>query len=195
MSRDGTETRKNILDAAWSLLESGDAPGVRMSDIAKKAGISRQALYLHFPKRAELLIATTRYVDEVKDVDARLEPSRIAETGQVRLTAFIEAWGNYIPEIYGVGRALMAMMDHDAEARDAWQDRMSAMREGCAAAVSALAQDGDLSPEWSQEDATDALWSLLSVRVWEQMRYECGWSQADYLDRMTRIARKTLLVS
>ena len=44
------------------------------------------------------------------------------------LDAFIEAWGNYIPEIYGVGRALMAMQETDAEARHAWESRMQLVR-------------------------------------------------------------------
>ena len=193
MSRDGSATRKKIVDAAWALLESGNAPGVRMSDIAKRAGVSRQALYLHFPTRADLLIATTRYLDEVKDVDALLAPSRNATTGKERLDAFVTAWGNYIPEIYGVGRALMAMMDHDAEARAAWMDRMQALREGCAAAVAALARDGDLAGDLDQEDATDMLWAALSVRVWEQLRHDCGWSQTQYVDRMLRTVRKMLL--
>ena len=138
MSRKNPNTRTRILDAAWTLLESGAARGVRMSDIAKAAGISRQALYLHFPSRAELLVATTRHVDEVKDVDARLAESRAA-TGPARLDAFIAAWGGYIPEVQGVLRALAAVMETDAEARAAYDDRMAAVRHGCAAAVAALA--------------------------------------------------------
>jgi AcrR family transcriptional regulator len=76
MSSNNIETRTRILDAAWKLLETGQGSGVRMSDIAKTAGISRQAVYLHFPTRAELLIATTRHLDVVKDVDARLMATR-----------------------------------------------------------------------------------------------------------------------
>ena len=103
MSRKNPQTRTRILDAAWQLLEAGD--NVRMSDIAKRAGISRQALYLHFPTRADLLIATTRHLDEVKNIDDRLVASRAATSGRERLALFIEAWGNYIPEIHGVARA------------------------------------------------------------------------------------------
>ena len=113
-----------------------------MADIAKSAGISRQALYLHFPARAELLIATTRHIDEKKNIEARLASSRNAETGIDRLNAYIEAWGNYIPEIHGVARALMALQDSDAAAKLAWEDRMHAVREGCEAAIKALRNDG-----------------------------------------------------
>ena len=76
MSSENPSTRTRILDTAWRLLEDG-AP-VRMSDIAKAVGISRQALYLHFPSRAELLIAVTRHLDDVHDVDARMAATRAA---------------------------------------------------------------------------------------------------------------------
>ncbi|MEO1505580.1 MAG: helix-turn-helix domain-containing protein, partial [Pseudomonadota bacterium] len=85
MSSAESDTRTRILQAAWRLLEEG-AAGVRMSDIAKAAGVSRQAVYLHFPTRAKLLIDTTRYVDEVKNIDDRLAASRAA-TGIDRLDA------------------------------------------------------------------------------------------------------------
>ncbi|MAZ18118.1 MAG: TetR family transcriptional regulator [Ahrensia sp.] len=190
-----SDTRSRILEAAWKLLEDGAGGEVRMSDIAKKTGISRQAVYLHFPSRADLLIAVTRYIDEANEIAARLAASRSAATGVERLDAYIEAWGNYIPEIYGVGKALMAMQETDSEARMAWEGRMLAVREGCEAAVAALARDGALSPDIEEEKATDLLWTLLSVRNWEQLTLECGWSQEDYVEEMKRAARKTLLAS
>ncbi len=192
MSSENPTTRTRILDATWTLLESGGSK-VRMSDIAKAAGISRQAVYLHFPSRADLLVATTRHIDAAKDIDARLAASREATRGPERLARFIDAWGTYIPEIYGVGRALMAMQDSDEEARKAWAGRMEALRQGCAAAVAAIAADGALRPQLTQTRATDTLWMLLSVRNWEQLTRDSGWSQADYLAAMQDLARRALL--
>ena len=57
-----------------------------MSDVAKQAGISRQAVYLHFPSRAELLIATTRYIDQVKDIDGQLAQVAAHQQDQSGLT-------------------------------------------------------------------------------------------------------------
>lgn len=54
------------------------------------AGMSQQAPRLHLPNRAELLVATSRYIDEFKHVDACLAESRTAATGQQRLEALIE---------------------------------------------------------------------------------------------------------
>lgn len=193
MSSEKNPTRDRILKAAWSLLEQGGGGAVRMSDIARAAGISRQALYLHFPSRAELLVATTRYLDEVHDVDARLVESRTAQTGEARLAAWVRAWGGYIPLIYGVAKALMALQDSDAEAAKAWADRVQAVRHGCAAAVAALEADGRLTPALDAQAATDVLATLMSVRTWEQLRHDCGWSQEQYIDRMQQIAGRTLV--
>lgn len=164
-----------------------------MTDIAKAAGVSRQALYLHFPARSDLLVATTLHIDEVKDVDARLVRSRSARTGIERLDAFIEAWGNYIPEIYGVGKALMIMGETDEGAKDAWAGRMGAVRHGCRAAIDALERDGQLLPEYSADRATDILWTLLSVRTWEHFTIDCGWSQPFYVEQATAMARRLLV--
>lgn len=193
MSSENPTTRERILKSAWELLEDGMGSAVRMSDIAKRAGISRQALYLHFPNRADLLVATTRYLDEVNRVDDRLAPSRGAASGEQRLAAFVEAWGNYIPEIYGVAKALMAMQETDAEARAAWADRMQAVRDGCRAAVDALHEEGRLSDDLTRQTATDLLWALLSVRHWEQLRHACGWPQERYVAMTLRNARRLLI--
>ncbi len=195
MSRKNTETRQRILESTWRLLETEPGRAVRMSDIARESGISRQAVYLHFPSRADLLIATTRYLDEVKDIDARLAASRSADRGLDRLDAFIEAWGNHIPEIHGVAKALMAMKDTDEAADLAWKDRMRAVRQGCAAAVQALSRDGRLTPELTPDQATDLLWTMLAVRNWEQLTGDCGWSQTQYVEAMKTMARRLLLVA
>ncbi len=193
MSSKNLETRVRILDSAWKLLVGGQASAVRMSDIAKQTGISRQAVYLHFPTRAELLIATTRYIDEVKDIDERLASSRNAATGVKRLEAFVEAWGNYIPEVYGVASALIAMQASDEEAGAAWADRMNAVRHGCESAVRALDRDGDLTRSLSLAEATDLLWSQLSVEHWDHLRHRCGWTQARYVEVLQQTVRAALV--
>jgi len=150
MSSDNIETRTRILDATVRMLEEHGGRGVRMGDIAKAAGISRQAVYLHFASRTELLVAATRYLDEILDVDRRLAPSRAATSGTERLALYIDSWGHYIPEIYAVAKALLLAQDTDDAAAAAWNDRMQAMREGCRAAIEALHSDGKLAPEKEQ---------------------------------------------
>jgi len=188
---DASVTRTKILNACRALLESDAGAATRMSDVAKAAGVSRQAVYLHFKTRAELLIALTRHIDEVEHVDERLIASRAA-TGLERLDAFIEAWAGYIPVIYPVGRALMAMAPTDEAARLAWEDRMNAMRHGCEAAVKALEDARILRDGGDRKPAVDMLWTLLSVRNWESLVQDCGWDQAQYIKDMKALSRAYL---
>ncbi|MFZ4603402.1 MAG: TetR/AcrR family transcriptional regulator [Caulobacterales bacterium] len=189
MSIDAPDTRLRIVQATVKLLEGGEAQAIRMTDIADRAGVSRQAVYLHFATRAELLAAATHYIEDVHGSQERLAASRAARTGLERLDAYIDAWGNFIPDIFGAAKALMAMSDADDAAATTWRARMRDMREGCEAAILALKRDKMLAPRYSPAQATDLLWMLLSVRNWEHLNITCGWSQTQYIDAMKAMAR------
>ncbi len=195
MSSEIIKTRTRILKATFELLEAGQGKGVRMTDIARQSGITRQAVYLHFSNRAELLMATTHYVDKLNRVDERLAASRAAQSGLERLDAYIYAWGNYIPQIYNIAKALLAMQDTDDSAAAAWEERMQAMREGCQAVIKALHKDKLLVPDFSQQQATDILWTMLSIRNWEQWTMQCGWSQAKYIKSLQLLTRNMLVLN
>jgi AcrR family transcriptional regulator len=193
MSSENIETRTRILVATVRMLEEHGGRGVRMGDIAEAAGISRQAVYLHFASRTELLVAATKYLDEVLDVDRRLAPSRAATSGAERLALFIDCWGHYIPEIYAVAKALLLARENDEAAAAAWNDRMLAMRDGCRAAIESLYSDGKLAPEWTPKRATDTLWTMLLVPNWENLTGECGWSTRQYVRWMKTVAKRTFI--
>lgn len=194
MSSTQPDTRRRILKATLELLEAGQGQGVRMADVAKRAGVSRQAVYLHFESRAELLIQTTLYLDDIAGSQERLAPSREATTGVARLDAFIKAWASYLPIIYPSARALLAMRETDEDAANAWDQRMLDMREGCEAAVLALQRDGQLNPAHAPQEATDLLWMLLSVRNWEQLTRTSGWSQDTYVAKVQSTAHQLLVL-
>lgn len=193
MSRENTDTREKILAATVRMLEAHGGKGVRMGDIATETGISRQAVYLHFASRTDLLVAAIRFTGDMLDVDKRLAPSRAATTGTKRLDLYIDFWGNYIPEIYGLAKALMMAQDTDEAAAAAWKDRMLAMRDGCRAAIDALHEDGHLAEGWTRKKATDALWTMLLVPNWENLTVECGWSRNEYIRRMKMQARSAFV--
>ncbi len=81
------------------------------------------------------------------------------------------------------------------DAPAAWKDRMDAMRDGCRDAIEALQADGDLASDWTVVKAIDMLWTMLSVRNWEQLTQTRGWSTQQYIDWMQITARRTFVNS
>jgi AcrR family transcriptional regulator len=100
-------TRERLLQAAWDLaLEQGLA--LRLADVAARAGVSRQAVYLHFGDRAGLLLALLAWVDQafsLADLLARVDQAR---TGVEALDRMVEVHAAYSPRIDALTRILEA---------------------------------------------------------------------------------------
>jgi AcrR family transcriptional regulator len=184
-------TRERILRETWQL-EERRGQSVRLEDIAKSAGVSRQALYLHFGSRSELFIATARYVDDQLHLMARIQEACEAEANRA-IEALITWWANYVPDIYGLARALLILRETDEAASAAWADRMQAMYSGFLSAMQSIADCGLLSADWDAEQAADFLWALLSIETWERLTIDRGWSKERYIERMQLAASRALM--
>lgn len=195
MSSTKIETRQRILETTMQLMEENNGMDVRMSDIAKKAGVSRQAVYLHFKSRTDLMVATVQYVDELRNVVERLQKWEVAPDGVAKLDALIDSWGNYIPEIFGIAKALLMMRETDEAADAAWNDRMNGLKSRCRITMEVLQSENKLSAEWTVEEAAELFWMLISVRNWEVLRIELGWSNDKYIQHLQTVVRKVFLSS
>jgi len=164
-----------------------------MRDVADAAGVSRQAVYDHFGSRAELMVATARYGDEARGLEGRLVRYRSAVGGVDRLEAFVEFWGNYIPEIHGIARAMLAAREADEAVAAAWDDRMRVVQEACRDIVGRLRRDGMLAPGWSEEEAGDLLWAMLSIGNWENLTLERGWSVDQYVEVLQELTKRAFV--
>jgi AcrR family transcriptional regulator len=193
MSSKILDTRTRILEQTWRLLEKKRGQGVSIKSIADAAGVSRQAVYLHFSSRAELLVATVRYADQKNDIDTRLRGVLTARTGQECLDEYVRFWGNYIPEIHGLAKALLATRDTDTDAAKAWEDRMEVLHEGCRRVMEGLVQGGMLASEWTPEQAAEMMWAMFSVSVWESLTIELGWTNDEYVSRMQLALKRIFL--
>ena len=193
MSSKEIDTKTRILEATWQLLEEHRGQGVNMSDIAKAAGISRQAVYLHFASRTELMIATMNYVDEVKGLDERLNLFNSAKTGIELLDTCVDVWGNYIPEIYGLAKAMLMTRDTDEAMAAAWNNSMNCLREVCRSIIDILEREGKLAPGWSPNEATDMFMTMISINNWEQLTIEYGWPTEQYIGWMKTLLKRTLV--
>jgi AcrR family transcriptional regulator len=187
-------TRGRILDVAWNLIVARGLTDVSMGEIAKDAGVSRQALYLHFGSRAGLLVAMARHHDDYSPRVARLRKLREeAVSGERLFEEYFNVWLDYVPDIFPVAHTLAAAAATDPEASLAWNDRMEALRAGIARVMDNLHRAGRLKPGWSVRTATDWAWSQAHIDVWRHLVVERGWSPKDAKARIMATLRDGLI--
>jgi len=181
MSSGDPETRKKIMETTRRLIEQSRGQAVRLQDIARESGVSRQAIYLHFDSRVGLMVATVQHVDEVAGFVARTQHICNEEDGLVAVDLFVDFWAEYLPSIYGLAKQLLILRNTDEGAAAAWRDRMDGLRNGpCRFLVERLEVEGHLDLRWQTETAIDILWTLASVQTWENLVLGCGWSNEQY---------------
>lgn len=164
-----------------------------MEEVARNAGVSRQALYLHFKSKSELLIALARYTDEMIDVPEILRNVREAETAVEAIQAGIRAFGQITPQIYEVASVVYAARRTDEAAEAAWQDRAAYRRGDIRRGLERLQNEGFLVDGWTLDEATDFAWGLISLHTYENLVIERGWTIDQMVDRLQEMILKVLV--
>lgn len=186
-------SRVGILDAALALIVSGGDATVSMSDIAKAAHVSRQAIYLHFADRAALMSALVRHVDEKRDLESELKKVRTASNAveAIRLSVSLQARTN--PDIWAIARAYEAIRRTDPDAEAGWQDRLQHRLEFCGQIIARVEGEGRLKRGLAAAVATDLLWSITSLRMWEDLVLQRGWTAEDYQTHIESLLLEALV--
>ncbi len=125
------DTRQRILAAARSLAEEGryDAG---LGEIGRRAGISRQAVYLHFASKAQLLTELVTWVEEQAGLSDLLAPVRTANSGEEALHALIEAGAAFEPQAHALARVAERARYQDPAMAAILADRMQGASTPCA---------------------------------------------------------------
>jgi len=186
-----SSTKERILSAARELVEQGNGGTPNMSELARAVGISRQALYLHFPDRGSLLLALVADVDEREDLQAEVSAMLAAPDAAGQIRAWVQMQARRNPRIAPLARALDQARNSDQAAAEAWRDRTDNRMRGAVMAVTRLRDEGRLHPSWTAGEAATLLWELTSFRVWDDLVNESGLTA----DRYVEIATVTALAA
>ncbi len=192
MSR-GKTSKREILEGTLAALEAGEVDAFNMGRVANRAGISRQALYLHFTSRSELAIETARYADEKYEIESALAPVLAAAGGSELLDGFARFVTRYNPKIYPIVRAADALRFDHPEIAEAWAERLAQRRRGNRQAAIKLQAWGELGPMWSVNTAADWLTSHASVKWWEELVIDLGWSHRRFEKTLAQTLKASLL--
>lgn len=169
-----------ILQAAHTLMSQG-ALRASMAEIAEAAGISRQALYLHYGTREALLTALNQHLAQSFGIAGELQRIADSATGIEVLRASASFQARLYPKVWAVVRALeSAQSNNDEDAERVWQAQLRNDLEGCRATVKRLRREKLLRAGLDIDTATDLLWALTSIPLWEELVLQRGWSAKRY---------------
>ena len=186
-----SSTRDRILDTAWDLMEAQPDAVPSMSEVARSTGISRQALYLHFPDRSALLLALVEHVDDREALEAEIAVVEAAADGAAQVRAWVDMQARRNPRIAPLARALDQYRHGDEAAMAAWRDRTANRMRGATHIVQRLRSEGSVHRSWTSAEAAALVWELVSFRVWDDLVNEAGLPP----DRYTEIATGSVLAT
>jgi AcrR family transcriptional regulator len=192
VSKDSS-TKIRILLAAAELLAASPGMPIAIGQIAERAGISRQALYLHFADRAKLFIELTRWIDQRYRTPLRQEQVDRAATAllaleeSVRLQAFLK------PRLRGIANALDALRRSDDAAAAAWNERETERLKRCRTLVERLADEGRLAKSLDAETASKLMWAVTSQRMWEDLVVDQHFTAPQYVAHITHLLTTALV--
>lgn len=179
--------------AARALIESEPFAQVSLTRVAAAAGVSRQAIYLHFRSKTQLLLALVGWIDEHGRLPDLLAEARQGSDPVDIFTRGVRAAATYNLDIADIGLALRAARHSDPAAAAAWDDRMAGRMAGIRQAAQRVETAGRLRPQWTTQTAADATFALTSLTVYEDLVRERGWSPERYVDQLASIARHTFI--
>ena len=187
------DTRTKILSAALALIRRRGGADVSLGDIARAARLSRQAIYLHFADRADLLIALIRHVDELRGLPEKLRKIAEAPSGMAAAREMVALQASDNPGLWPIARVFDAVRRSDPAVERSWQDRLQNRLEGCRAIVARLQEEEALRPDIDPVSAADLLWTITSLRMWEDLVVQRGWSAEQYQEHVNRLLREALV--
>jgi AcrR family transcriptional regulator len=194
MSRRSEATRERILRAARALLIERGYHGVGMAEIARAAGVSRQAVYLHFGSKADLFVAMVDHGDREAGLADVLRESMAGRAPAEQLLALPVVQAYMGPRNRDLVRVLYAARAEDPAAEAAWQNRMEARHQAARQIMQDLADAGMLGEGWTVDEAADLVWALISNHIYLYLT-ERGWTEERYVRHMQTVLRRTFLLS
>lgn len=185
------DTRSHILDVTWKLIaEQGSS--LKLTTVAKRASVSRQAVYLHFGDRTGLLVALVDHMDQTLDLGAAIAAVQSAPDGAAMLEATMALNTTFWRQVQPVAQVLEAAQYTDDALGAAWRDRMAFRQATFRSMIEVIAQRGELDDAWTIDDASTTLYGIAHFDTWRELIGQ-GWNDDRYVETMSRVLTRALL--
>ncbi len=187
--------KEKILLAAEALIVKRGGADVTIEQVAQAAGMSRQAVYLHFPDRGSLFLAMVRQSDERRGLAAEIQHIRDAPTGCEAMRRMVSLQARSNQHVWAMARMLDAVRRTDPAVEQAWQDRLRHRLAGCRDIIRKVASEGNLRVGLDLNTAADLLWTITSLRMWEDLVVQRGWSAKRYESHVYAVLLRSLIAA
>jgi AcrR family transcriptional regulator len=186
-------TRAALLAAAHAILEEQGFEALTMSAVAERAGVTRRAVYLHFPTRAELVDALFDHVAAVEGLAESLRGVWDAPDAVSALDQWAAHVARYHPRLLAVDRAVQRVWRHDPDAAAHRRRVVAEKLSNCRRLARRLEDEGRLAGPWTVESATDMLFALISSDMVEALIVDRRWSRRRLAEHLALLLRSSFV--
>jgi len=187
------KTRKHILEATWELVEQRGS-AFKITEVAKHASVSRQAVYLHFGDRSRLLVALVDHIDKSLGSVKLRENVFGAPSGVEALRRWVDTMSWYTAKIDRITEVLEASQYEDPDLAIAWRNRMNRRRDLLRYQIAErLDREGQLAVGWSAKTAAEIIYVVTMPGPWRELTRELGWTPTEYSDHIWGLLKRGLL--
>jgi AcrR family transcriptional regulator len=163
-----------------------------MAEVATRASLSRQAVYLHFQDRTALFLALAHHADENGGLAAKLAAIAKAPSARAAVAALVALAASDNPAFWPVARIFDTLRHDDAAVEAVWQERSAGSLDICRTIARRFQAEAALAPHLSLDSAADLLSSLASLGLWEELVIGRGWNAERYHRHVTYLAVSAL---
>jgi AcrR family transcriptional regulator len=173
--------------AARQILEEQGFDALTMSALARRAGISRRAVYLHFESRADVVDALFAYIAETEGLYDSVNRVWAAPDSVAALEEWARHFARYHSKVLPVDRAVHRVHDTDSDAAQHRNKVMVAKTANCRRIAEWLASEGRLAAPWTSSTATDMLLALTTSDVLATLIADRRWSKRQVAERFAAL--------
>lgn len=188
-------TRQALLGATRSILEKDGFEALTMQSVADQAGVTRAAVYLHFPSRAHLVAALFDYMAETAGLSESLAKVWAAPDAPAALEEWARHLARYHVRLLAVDRAVERVRRVDADAAAHRARVRAAKLANCRRLADWLATEDRLPAPWTPATVADMIYALSTSDVVEALVADRRWSQRRLGDHLGRLLRASFVTA
>lgn len=192
-------TRRRIVEAAAELFVREGYAATTLDAIAERSGVAVQTVYFHFRNKRTVL----KEVVDVAAVGDDLPVALLERPWMARLRAEPDArgavaiWSQESAAIFArvapILRIVRDAASSDPDMAEQWETNQQQRRTAHRVLAQHLADRGALRAGMSVQEATDVLFTLISLEVYVLLTVECGWAPSRWERWVTSTVSRAVL--